>query len=1080
MVDDRAARERITEILDRTLMVEAGAGSGKTTSLVGRMIALIESGSVVAEQIAAITFTRKAADELKSRFRLELERRILKANEPQKALLQRALQEIDRCYIGTIHSFCGRLLRERPIEARLDPMFREIEEDEASLLQDQCWDEYLVNLIENGKEEGIANLASLQVNVEDLLQVYKRVCDYTDVHIETVASPRPDFDLIRLSLPQMMEEAGRYIPTQKPAQGWDALQTMVRDGKRLLMLHGLDDDMRILQLALMFERKINVTLNRWTDPAVAKEYKVIFPEWQSRVLFPFLGAWREHLYPQLIDFVRPAVAYGSHKRNELGVLDFQDLLMRATALLREHEHVRRFFAAHYTRLFVDEFQDTDPIQAELMFLLTGDDPREADWRRITPKPGSLFIVGDPKQSIYRFRRADISTYNWVKHKISTCGEVLQLSANFRSTHQLGQFTNDEFQSRFPDAESEHQAAFVHMDTRTANPENGVQHGVYTMTHAKMAGGQAAIAEADADRAARYIAWACSGQLKIQEKQPGSNGGLLVRDATPSDFLVLLKRKDFLHLYAAKLEQYGVPSVTAGSSAIYEEIDALAMLASCLTDPRDHVSLLAVLKGMLFSVSDNELFHYKMQGFPITYTTLPNQAEVGMIALPVYEVLVRLAEYADLIRKMPALSALLHIIEDLGVIPLAAVRQTGRTRAGTLIKLLHLLHKDSLVAASWPELSSYLLRVVKEAKLECGDLFAGEQDAVRIMNLHKAKGLEAPVVMLACPCGESDHDAAEHVDRMGDSPRGYFSITRRRGYQEDVIAHPPGWQELAERERLYMNAEKERLLYVAATRAKQLMIISRYPDKPTIDPWSSFDSGIQEDRELDDPEVMPEVPSRYEDLHDEVADEVTGREWRSRLAQSTYQTASVTKLAKSGAVQPPRPLAGRGMAFGSVVHRCIELLGTGAKSEQMELHIRMIAEEEGMDEALLPDVQRMLEDVVNHPLWRRALEAKQRIQELPLRTLRMDIDLESKAPTVGSTAKTLYLNGVIDFAFEEEDGWVVVDFKTDVYEEGQQAAFVEFYRPQVGAYREELERAFGLRVKETGLYFLHGNEYAILE
>lgn len=123
-----------------------------------------------------------------------------------------------------------------------------------------------------------------------------------------------------------------------------------------------------------------------------------------------------------------------------------------------------------------------------MFLLTGDDPTESNWRRITPKPGSLFIVGDPKQSIYRFRRADISTYNWVKNKISSCGEVLQLSANFRSIHHLGQFTNDEFNARFPEAESEHQAAFVHMDTRTANPENGVQHGVYTMTHAKMAGG----------------------------------------------------------------------------------------------------------------------------------------------------------------------------------------------------------------------------------------------------------------------------------------------------------------------------------------------------------------------------------------------------------------------------------------------------------------------------------------------------------------------------------------------------------------------------------------------------------------
>lgn len=1072
MHDDQMARESIARVLDRTFLVEAGAGSGKTTSLVGRMIALIESGSAAAEQIAAVTFTRKAADELKSRFRLELERRVRSAMEPQNGLLRQALKEIDRCYIGTIHSFCGRLLRERPIEARLDPMFRELEEEQVEILRDQCWDEYLMSLIESGREDAITVLGALQVNVEDLRQVYKRVCDYTDVLIDTAPSPRPDFDLIRLSLPSMLEEASCYIPKVKPERGWDALQSMVRDGRRIVAIHGLHDDMRVLQLALLFERKIDATLKQWTDGAKAKEYKIMFQEWQGRVLLPFLRTWREHLYPQLIDFVRPAVAYGSRRRSELGLLDFQDLLMRATALLREHVNVRRFFTGRYTRLFVDEFQDTDPIQAELMFLLTSDDPNESDWRRITPKLGSLFVVGDPKQSIYRFRRADISTYNWVKNKIRSCGEVLQLSANFRSVQSIGQFVNDEFCTRFPNNETEHQAAFVTMETQSVIPGAEVLHGVYMMTHVKMSGGKDAIAEADADRVARYVAWACSGQLKIQEKQSGDDGGYVFREASPSDFLVLLKRREYLHLYAEKLEQYGVPSVTAGSSAMYEEIGALSLLASCLNNPGDRISLLAVLKGMLFAVSDNALFHYKMQGFPIVYAYLPNQVEVSESALPVYEALERLAGYARIIRKMPALSALIHIIEDLGLIPLAAVRSSGRARAGTLIKLLHLLQKDSSVTASWPELCAYLLRMVEEAKLECGDLFAGQQDAVRIMNLHKAKGLEAPVVLLACPCGESDHDASEHVDRTDDPARGYFSIKRRKGYQDEVIAHPPGWIELVERERLYMNAERERLLYVAATRAKQLMIISRYPDRPAIDPWSSFESGLQEGMELDDPTVVPVMQSLYDVVHDEEADEVVSREWRSRLAQPTYRTASVTELAKSGTAQPPRPLAGRGMAFGSTVHRCIELLGYGEIPDQLELHIRMIAEEEGMDETLIADVRIMLEDLVNHSLWRRALVAKRRIHELPLRTIRTD-------SAGGATAKALYLRGVIDFMFEENDGWVVVDFKTDVYEEGQRQAFVDFYRPQVMAYVDELQQIFGLTIKESGLFFIHQIDYVLL-
>ncbi|RNB70965.1 hypothetical protein EDM55_09275 [Brevibacillus centrosporus] len=1071
--DDQIARERIANALDQTFLVEAGAGSGKTTSLVGRMIALIETGSAVAEQIAAITFTRKAADELKSRFRLELERKIRTAQESQRQLLQQALQDIDRCYIGTIHSFCGRLLRERPIEARLDPMFRELEEEEVALLRDQCWDEYLMGLIESGQEASIAELLSLQVNVEDLRQVYRRMCEYTDVQIESIPTSRPDFDLIRLSLPPMMQEASRYIPTTKPTQGWDALQSLVRDGSRMVALHGLQDDMRVLQLALLYDRKVDATLNRWTNKDMAKALKAQFQEWQNSVLYPFLRAWREYLYPQLIDFVRPAVEYGARRRREMGLLDFQDLLMRATALLREHTDVRRYFAERYTRLFVDEFQDTDPIQAELMFLLTGEDPNESDWRRTTPKPGSLFGVGDPKQSIYRFRRADISTYNWVKNKIRSCGDVLQLTTNFRSVHAIGQFVNDEFANRFPESETEHQAGFVRMETKNDNPKSEVLHGVYTITHAKMSGGKAVIAETDADRIAQYIAWACEGQLKIQEKQPGVDGNYVLRDASPGDFLVLLKRREFLHLYAEKLEEYGVPSIATGSTTMYEEIGALSLLACSLNDSGDRIALLAVLKGMFFSVSDNELFHYKIEGFPISYTYLPDPDEVSEVASPVYEALEKLKEYARIIRELPALSALIHIMEDLGMIPLAAVRPTGRARAGTLIKLLHVLQKDNRIVTSWPELCSRLLQMAEEAKIEGGDLFAGQQDAVRIMNLHKAKGLEAPVVLLACPCGESDHDATEHVDRSDDPARGYFSITRRKLFQDEMIAHPPGWIELTEKERQYLNAEKERLLYVAATRAKQLMIISRYPDRPAIDPWSSFESGIREGVELEVPEVSPVLRSDYEEVHDEAVDEAVSREWRNRLAQPTYKTSSVTELAKIGAQQPPRPAKGRGMAFGSTVHRCVELLGSGKKLDELESQIRMIGEEEGMDANLIPDVREMLQAVAEHPLWRRSLMAKRRIHELPLRTVRTDVGVE------GATEKIVLLKGVIDYLFEEEDGWVIVDFKTDVYEDGQQQAFVDFYRPQVEVYAEELERAFGLRVKEIGLYFLDGNEYVIL-
>ncbi|UMV47339.1 UvrD-helicase domain-containing protein [Paenibacillus macerans] len=1154
MLNDQAVRERILTELDTSFLVEAGAGSGKTTSLVGRMLAYIESGKAKVGQLAAITFTRKAADELRGRFRFELEKRIRTAKEPQSGRLEAAIQEIDQCYIGTIHAFCVRLLRERPIEAGIDPMFRELEEEEALVLQDQCWDEYLLQVRSREDALFITEPEERRIPMEDLKEVYRKVSGYRDVQVQTTPSPRPDFDVIRLSLPDLIGAAFPYIPTVQPEKDWDGLQKMIKDGKRLIVLHGLKEDQRVLQLALLFERNIKVVQNRWTDKSMGKAFQERFQDWQTQVLFPFLSAWREHLYPKLIEQVLPAVRYCEQRRNQLGVMDFQDLLLRAARLLREYRHVREYFGRKYTRLFVDEFQDTDPIQAEIMFRLTGSEPDETDWRKMTPKPGSLFVVGDPKQSIYRFRRADISIYNFVKNKLAGCGKCVQLRANFRSVHVIGEFVNTEFQRRFPGRETVHQAAYAAMETQLANPPGAAiqmpvanpagaamkmqvmghsasvaveaqvgnpegspvnhlpesLHGTAVMTYEKMPGGKAAIAEADAKRIARYIAWACAGNLHIQER---AAEGYRYRPAVPGDFLILLKHKEFLPLYADYLELFGVPAVTTGGAPGYDEIGTLALLARSLSDPDDKIALLAVLRGM-FGVSDHAMYHYKMEGFPFSYLFLPDCEQVSATSLTVFKALERLAGYYGQVATLPAWAALMSIVEDLGLLPLAVVRQGGMGRAGTLLQLLQKIQTEERAAAGWMELTALLLQQAEEGRLEGNHLLAGQQDAVRLMNLHKAKGLEAPVVFLACPCGDSDHDATEHVDRSGPEPLGYFVISRRRGYQTEIIAQPPGWQELAERERAFMIAEQERLLYVAATRAKQLLVISRYPDKPAIDPWSGFAESLREAPELEDIEWEPVLPGEFLGVDNEGVAEFRGGRLREKLTAPTYRTASVTELAKQAGTQPPRPQKGRGLAFGSTVHRSIELLGTRRTIDELEDDIAVIAAEEGLDSGMVPEVKNMLAVVEESQVWKRALAAKTMLQELPFRTMmdgqayadlvfddggdgdhdrdgdiwvngdHGDDDYDDNAGDEGGVGRNgeaheLLLKGVVDLLFEEEDGWVIVDFKTDIYEDGQQGLFVDFYRPQVQAYATELQRSFGLKVKEQGLYFLHGNEYVVL-
>lgn len=1081
---DQTDRDRILTDLDTTLLVEAGAGSGKTTSLVGRLLALIESGVSVG-QIAAITFTNKAADEMKERFRLALEKayRISSNDSLVRERLSEALGNLDLIFIGTIHSFSGSLLRERPIEAGLDPSFEEMDKESDKQFRASCWDDYMAGLDEEARLQ-FEELLSLRVDVNTLREVFDCVSLFTDVELPCEERERPNFDRIRNTLLPLLEAAAPYIPTVEPEKGWDTVQKLVRQTRQKMRYIDLSDNMRILEIAKEFDRKLDVTLNRWTSKEHAGEMKKLFPEWQINVLFPFLLEWREYMYPKLIQFVRPVLAYYEARRYAAGKLNFQDLLMEAAKLVRENSEVRAYFTERYQRLLVDEFQDTDPIQAELMFLLTGnsmDGVFEKDWRQLTPRPGSLFVVGDPKQSIYRFRRADISIYNEVKNRIQECGAVLRLTANFRSVRSIGDFINGQFVGKLPPSETEYQAAFVTMETRAYDPKAGrkAPHGIYVLNYPKMPGGKAVVAQTDAEQIAKYISWACNkGNLQIVDRDGGS------RNAVPSDFLILTKTKEFIHLYAEQLDLFGVPADTSGSTTVYEELLSLLQLSQYLEDSVDKPALLAVMRGMLFGLSDQQLWAYKQEGFSFSLFDLPALEACRDEVKAVVMVLGRLQKYKEWVRTLSAATVFSRIVDDLGVLPYVSTLPAGSVRAGTLVRMLQLLHGDPLASSSWAELCRLIEQMLSDRGMETSSLYAGGNQAVRIMNLHKAKGLEAPVVFLACPCGESDHDATQYIDRSTDPAAGYFTISKTIGeFKTEVIAQPLGWGEMNGRERAFSNAEKDRLLYVAATRPKQMLVISFYPDQPAKCPWTPLVDGMDFARELDVPMMKPEKKNELTVGPDFPYVAEVRRQSLDVIAEPTYAVMSVTGQTKATGDKPEWSAEGKGMAFGSVVHRTIELLGKGLPESELEDTVRFLADEEGMGADLKSEAARVVRSVIASELWQRSLRARRRLFEVPL-MIRKNTDGVSVFSDVGDSGseivatiegtasiKYTYVRGVIDFLFEEEDGWVIVDFKTDSVTEEKLQPFTDFYRPQVQAYALEWEQAFGFKVKEVGLYFI---------
>jgi ATP-dependent helicase/nuclease subunit A len=1064
MIKDQFERDRIENDLDTSFLVEAGAGSGKTRSMVQRMISLVKKQKANISQIAAITFTNKATSELKGRFVMALEEASSQtSNDEETAILKEAYENVNQCFIGTIHSFCGSLLRERPLEAGLDPTFTEIDEKQAREVQDQCWDEYLSNMMLAGETSEWNELASFGVDSETLRGVYHQMAENQDVAIFTKEVEYPNFDVIRETLLPLIEDAKVYFPTTPSEKGWDVCQKTMLDTLQLIKIKDFDDDLTVLQIVESFNKEMKVTLDRWTDKKMAKVYRdEIIPEWQERLLRPFLRSWREFIHPKIIHFVLPAVDYCQERKQELGLVDFQDLLLKTTKLLREHEEVRRYFRKRYTHLLVDEFQDTDPIQAEMMLLLTGKDSKQSDWKKQVPLEGSLFIVGDPKQSIYRFRRADISTYHFVKKKIEENGEVLKLTSNFRSVEAIGEFVDPIFKAKFltDDHDTPVQATFAPMNTIQPNP--GDLHDAYTINHPSVVRhNPELICEMDSEKIANFIAWACEGNLTIQDKDP--SGQTINRKARPGDFLILLTRKKFLHVYAEKLEQYGILSDITGSSTSYEEMIALLQLVKCINDRQDQVALLAVLRGMLFGCSDEALYQYKKQYNFFSISDLSNEEDMLDEVKPVYDALKKLRQYGHWVSRLPALTAFMNIIEDIGLLPYSALQFSGLIRAGTLVQIIDQVQADPFASANWNDLTSLLMDLLKgeqDKGLEGNGLFVGSSQSVRIMNLHKAKGLEAPVVFLAAPYGEKVHTPTEHIDRMGKEPTGYFTFSKNH----KVIAEPVGWAEKEEIENEYMKAEKDRLLYVAATRPKQILIISRYSSKPSISPWEDLCATLSLDREL----IWEEKASVEKEILEEVPDISAllqpWNEWLEVSKQASIEKNNVTTIVKDESTFVlPRSKEGRGPVFGTVVHRCMEEIGKGRGQDDLPQLVSCLADGEGLDVKFQNEVISAVHGILASDIWKRGQNTKQRHHEFSFIFQKENQQLQ----------------GVIDFLFEEEDGWVIVDYKTDTFEEQNQQAFINHYQSQLQLYSKEWEETFHYKVKEKGLYFTMNHQYVVV-
>ncbi|MDW7670262.1 MAG: UvrD-helicase domain-containing protein [Bacillota bacterium] len=1062
---DQAARDNIRTVFDRNFLVEAGAGSGKTTSLTQRMVASVAAGHVKADQMAAITFTRKAAAELKERFQEELERARQKTETPeQQANLEAALKDMHRCNVGTIHSFCASLLRERPVEAGIDPEFTELDETENQLRQADAWEDFLVEL-KASDSPLLPRLEAVGISPDDLKDAARNLAEYPDVIVHILKTEAPDLNGVKLAISRFVEQVKPCLPAQEPEKGYDRLQLAVRQAERMLRRMPLKKPPEIMDLVLLFDKNLDVTLNRWDKMSDAREFKEATPRFQENHIKPAVLAWRAYCHPIITEFLLAAVAWYSEVRRKNGWINFQDLLLLTAALLRDNPEVRRYFQQKYQCLLVDEFQDTDPIQAEIVFFLTGTDVAETNWQQLVPRPGSLFVVGDPKQSIYRFRRADIDLYQQVKKRIrETGGEVLELTANFRSVNALSRHLNPLFKEILPSEATSAQAAFAPLETQ-AEGKPGLFCGPKVLQVSAGCTRKEDIIAEDARSIARFIRESIDHRLLT-----GSAG----TPAVYSDFLILTRYKDGIEVYTRELENRQIPYRVAGGSDFHEvrEVKETLNLLHFLENPADAVRMAAVLRGLFFGLSDDQLYQYKRSGGRFAlWAQIPEDCPEAVKGL-VTSALERLNTYHDWLCTLPFSVTLENIMADTGLLPTTWMQAEGRARCGHLLYLMEYLKKQEAAGTTTAGTLLESLQALLDSGVEEELDITGEQNVVRIMNLHKAKGLEAPVVFLAQPAKLVNRSPDRHIRRSADQAVGCWVYSVAKGsYGSKPLGMTLDWPEWEQEEAIYQDAEEDRLLYVAATRARNALIISSCKNDRK-NPWQRLLKGLEEEDMIQMETV--EVPSVTEDTKtavDEIPDASAKllEDWVTPLAIHTYRHTTPTTDKDLEALWDIGRAAGGGQAWGTVVHLALEHLVHNGTAEGLPLE-RWLAEA-GLQPERTEELAQMLRGFQNTPLWQRIRMSPCVYTEVPFH-LKVAEGHDLYPQYKNEVNGPVYLAGVIDLVFKENDGWVMVDYKTDRLEDpANYPRLEEAYRPQLRQYKAVWEHITGETVTDMLIHFL---------
>jgi len=1075
---DADARDTIRRRLDETLFVEAGAGTGKTAVLVNRIVELVTVRGpdlpVSMRDVAAITFTEKAAAELRDRVRGELERRARSTDTPPDvaALCTQALDQLDDAAICTLHAFAQRMLTAFPVEAGLPPRI-EVQDEVSSLLAfDARWRRTRDDLLDDPRLE-TAVLATLAAGATP--EHFRRVAERLDDNWDLLDRVGPPPQLPTLDLSPWLDDLDTVC----------AARDDCTDGadKLVAYIDSLDDYRNRLRAAIDDAERVELLLTK--DPSFAARVGQR-PNWPDvealRARIKALGEQRHAIVQPVIDaalrivvsFLAQRAAAHAAQRRQSGTLEFHDLLVLARTVLRDpiHGHVvRGRLRDRYRRLLIDEFQDTDPIQVEIATLLAANNDQDltADWTTIDVTPGHLFFVGDPKQSIYRFRRADIATFLDARQRFADA--PIQLTSNFRSTAPVLDWINAVFATLIK-PETGSQPAYVALDsTRPAAPNGpgvlllGVDPLETTLS-----------ADNVREREAASVAAAVHAAIEQSWQVNDGNGGW--RDVRLGDICILLPARTSLYLLERALDDAGISYRAETSSLVYgtREVRDLLTALRAVDDPSDELALVSSLRSAVFGCGDDDLFDYHVEhggrwdirlGPP---ASLPAGHPVG-----------------DAIRYLGALHAartwvtpselLERLVRERHVLEVGA--DSGRFRDVARRVRFVVDQARAFADAAGGSLRDYLgwatLQGTDGARVVETVLPETDDDAVRIMTIHGAKGLEFPIVI--CSGTTTRPNAQPGGVQLFFPPAGSYEVRLAKHAQtDDFELHKAIDEQMSFHEKL-------RLLYVACTRACDHLVVSVHrTDRPRPGDdarctaaellwYAAQDAHAERDQPSPAPQLTPSnipvpAPPDLESwlaAHDAAFATGARRRFVSATALAHFDDTTATLdpgVAKDGRdLELPSWNKGRyGTAIGRAVHAVLQTVDLGAGVGLDELTAAQAAAEGVVGSE--PTIGALVRSALASPTVRSARIAP-----------------HWRETYVAVPVDGLTLEGYIDLMYRDvaaPDGaaLVVVDYKTDAIDGAATlAARMSHYRVQGAAYAVAVAAATGERVDRCVFVFL---------